>query len=129
MQKTYVAALIVCALAIAAVALAFGFRQQALQPVESTYSPQLPAVRGERSLPVFTECQGDAQEECGIDGCGGMRYCFGGKWGVCVRNRKICSPGEIVPCSSATCSIGRRECNKCGDGFGTCNPAAWYNET
>jgi hypothetical protein len=78
----------------------------------------------EAQFSVFrVECQGNSTAPCDVGGCSGVKQCAGGLYSECVLPKRICVPGEKSGCTLNACQFGYATCDKCGTGFGPCEPA------
>ena len=75
------------------------------------------------------ECSSSGRQNCTLEGCPGMKTCYGGRYGNCIVPRKICVPGAKIGCSTDACKFGYATCNPCGTGYGACLPRPIYNAT
>jgi hypothetical protein len=125
MGREWAIAIIVCAVALSAMVMARASKPDAQfstqinggkQPAPILQAPQ------EAGNPGAVCVEGDISY-CNVEGCGGTRYCIGGQWGGCAKNKPICNPGDYYPCRlSSICANGQMQCNQCADGYETCQP-------
>ncbi|MDO8554645.1 MAG: hypothetical protein Q7S22_07595 [Candidatus Micrarchaeota archaeon] len=66
-----------------------------------------------------TICKSGDSEPCKINSCSGTIRCVNGIWGGCIVPQ-VCIPEEKINCYAQTCSIGKKTCNECGTGYGSC---------